>query len=168
MIDVRIRYNGVRVRLRGFGFRKFHNLRLLEAGLASVRTRLARGLGSDDAPTKPLSKRYAPYKSKVTRRKAVRDLRLTGDFLENFLPRYADDQMAVAYSRGRLGRMKAILYRDLINFSDNDQKVMRELTGEFFKEQVTEVRQQLAPRGSRGTPGRQAVAFRRQYFGRTL
>jgi hypothetical protein len=168
MIDVRIRYNGVRVRLRGFGFRKFHNLRLLEAGLASVRTRLERGLGSDDTPTQPLTKRYARYKSKVTRRKAVRDLRLTGDFLDNFLPRYADDHMAVAYSRGRLGRMKAILYRDLINFSENDQNAMRELAGRFFKEQVTEVRHQLTPQVSRGTPGRQAVTFRRQYFGRIL
>jgi hypothetical protein len=166
MIDVRIRYNGVRVRLRGFGFRKFHNLRLLEAGLASVRTRLLRGLGSDEAPTKPLTKRYARYKSKVTKRRAVRDLRLTGDFLDNLLPRYADDHMTVAYSRGRLGRMKAILYRDLINFSDNDQKVMRGLADQFFKTQVTAVREQFLPRTSGGSAGRQTATFRRQYFGR--
>ena len=152
MIDIRIRYNGVKVRLRGeMGMKKLHNLRLLEIGLASVKERLVRGIGSDDAPTAPLKKRYAIYKSKVLGKRAIRDLRLTGDFLDTLLPRYADDTQAVAYPGGRAGRMKAILYHDLVSFSDGDQRKIAAQAQKYFKAQVAQVAYRLAPGG--GKPG---------------
>lgn len=164
MIDLRIKYNGVRVRLRGFGQRKLINLRLLETGLKSVRGRLARGLGSDDEKTQPLTKYYARYKSKRTGRAAIRDLRLTGEFLDNFLPRYADDSRAAAYSRGRLGRMKAIKYRDLINFSATDQRAMSAEAKKYFRETTTQIFEPLTGDGRAGV-GRFKIssAFRRAF-----
>jgi hypothetical protein len=158
MPDVRIKYNGVRVRLRGFGMRKLHHLRILMVGLDSIRSRLARGIGETDGPTKPLTKRYAIYKSRVTRSRSIRDLRLTGELLDGLKPRYADDTKAVADASGRKGRMKARIYRDLLRFSPQDQEAMREMAADVFAEQVEQVTQQLSS-GRGAGPGRQPVGF---------
>ena len=147
MIDLRIKYNGVRVRVRGFTQRKLINIRLLEIGLDSMKERLSLGVGSDDAPTKPLSRSYARRKAKITRHKAIRDLRLTGKFLDTFQPRYSDDDRATANSGGRDGRLKAILYRDLINFSTTDQRRMSDAAGKWFREQTTQVFEPLTGGG---------------------
>jgi hypothetical protein len=165
MIDVRIKYNGVRVRLRGFGLKKIHNLKILEAGLKSVKERLARGMASDDAPTKPLTKGYAIRKSRLTRRKAIRDMRLTGKFLDNLLPRYADDHQAVAYSKGRDGRLKGQIYKDHISFSDSDQKKMAAVAEQQFRAEVNAITGQL--RGEfRSNFKRDRSFFSRQSFAR--
>jgi len=55
----------------------FHQLQMLKlgtVGLAAVKHRLAAGLGPTDGPAKPLTKRYAIYKSKRLRRRAVREI----------------------------------------------------------------------------------------------
>lgn len=133
IFDTRIRYNGVRVRIRGASFRRFHNLRILSAGVESIKFRLEKGIGSDDAKTEPLSTSYARRKSKLTRRRAIRDLDFTGQMLSELRPRYADDNQAIADTSTRMGRMKARLYKELLLFSDNDQAAMAELAGKLFK-----------------------------------
>lgn len=163
MLDLRIKQNGVKVRLVGFGPRKLINLRLLHTGLASMKARLAAGLDADDQKTKPLSKRYAIRKSKLTRKAARRDMRLTGAFLDTFQPRFADEQRSVAYAGGRLGRLKAILYRDLVNFSPTDIKAMQTLAAKLIKEEFKQVFEPLTGGGkSRGGAGRlkPATSFR--------
>ena len=61
-----------------------------------MKNRLAAGLGANDAPAKPLTKRYAIYKSKVLRRKAKRDLSLTGNMLRNLTLRTVSGKAAKA------------------------------------------------------------------------
>jgi hypothetical protein len=155
--DVRIKYNGVKVRLVGFGFGKYQNLRILEAGLASVKARLERGIGENDAPTKPLSKRYARYKAFVRRRKPVRD---------SIKPRYSDDRQAIADAGTRIGRLKARVHRDLLLFSERDQAAMLDTAGKLFQEGVSQGFT-AAPnyRRAAATP-RTAIRNRRTYFGR--
>lgn len=160
LLDLKIKRKGVNVRLVGFGNRKFLNLKLLDIGLASVKARLAKHIGSDDAPTKPLTKRYARRKSKLTGRAAWRDLRLTGSFLDGFLPRYSDDNRAVAQPAGRLGRIKAVLYRDLINFSAADQRAMYRAAEEMLTVPFSQV---FTPITSGAAPGTATAAARRQY-----
>lgn len=164
--DVRIKYNGVRVRLVGFGFGKYQNLRILETGLASVKERLERGVGEKDAPTKPLSKRYARYKAFVRRRKPVRDLNLTGQLLDSIKPRYSDDRQAIADAGTRIGRLKARVHRDLLLFSERDQAAMLDTAGKLFQEGVSQGLT-AAPnyRRAAATP-RTAIRNRRTYFGR--
>lgn len=136
IFDTRIRYNGVRVRIRGASFRRFHNLRILSAGVEAIKFRLEKGIGSDDARTKPLSKGYARRKSKLVRRRAIRDLDLTGQLLQELRPRYADDNRAIADTSTRMGRMKARLYRELLIFSENDQAAMAEIAARLFIDDV--------------------------------
>lgn len=143
--DIRIKYQGVRVRLRGFGFKKIHHLRLLLEGLRSIKARLAKAVDENDSRTKPLSKGYAIFKSRAGKGNQ-RNLRFSGALLDGIKPRYADDQQAIADATGQLGRMKARIYRDLLRFSPNDQAVMRKVADELFKENVEQVFQTLTPK----------------------
>lgn len=169
ILDVRIKWNGVNVRLRGFGFRKLHNLRIMDAGLKSIKARLAKGIGENDAPTDPLTKRYARFKSKRTGRKAIRDLTLTGSLLGGLKTRYADDRIAIAdagMGKGaRQDRMKARVHKKLLLFSPADQKAMLEVAQQLFKEGVTqEVRTGVRPTAAASS--RAAISSRKTYFGR--
>ena len=168
MIEARIKYNGVNVRLVGAGFAKYQNLRILEVGIKSIKARLARGISENDSPTKPLTKQYARYKSYVRRKKAVRDLDLTGRLLDEIKPRYADDRQAIADASTRLGRLKARKYADLLRFSDRDQATMLDTARDLFGE-VTE----QAIRIGRGIAkqrslSRSIVNNRTAYFGRSI
>ena len=136
MFDTRIRYDGVRLRLRGFTVKRFQNVRILQAGIESIKFRLEKGFGSNDAKTKPLTKAYARRKSKLTRRRAIRDLDLTGQLLSEIKVRYADDNQAIADASTRMGRMKARIYRDLLLFSDADQAKMQTAASKIFKQEV--------------------------------
>jgi hypothetical protein len=166
MLDLKLKRDGVKLRLVGFGPRKRFNLRVLEVGLASMKQRLARGVGSDDGPTRPLTKRYAIRKTRQLRQAAKRDMRLTGAFLDSFLPRYADEQRAAAYAGGRLGRAKAILYKEeLLNFSAADMRAMSEMARRLVPEEILQVSEKL----TRGAVGRMKPreTFRaRETFGR--
>lgn len=134
--DIRIKYNGVRVRLVGFGFRKYHNLRILETGLASIKERLSRGIGENDAPTEPLTKKYARFKAYARRLKPVRDLDLTGRLLDSIKPRYSDDRQAIADADTQKNRTKARKHKQLLMFSERDQAAMLDTASQLFGEGV--------------------------------
>lgn len=164
--DIRIKYDGVNVRLVGFGFRKFHNLRILEAGIKSMKERLAKGVSEDDGPTKPLKKRYARRKSKLTGRRAIRDLSLTGALLDEIKPRYADDRQAIADASTRAGRMKARIYADLLQFSNGDQAKMLELATDLFAEGVEQTVRVGRNLARAAATSRSTITARRTYFGK--
>lgn len=143
--DIRIKYQGARVRLRGFGFKKIHHLRLLIEGIRSIRVRLGKAVDENDTRTKPLSKGYAIFKTRSGKGN-LRNLRFTGALLEGIKPRYADDQQAIADATGSLGRIKARLYRDLLRFSPSDQAGMRKLAEDLFHDEAEQVFQALSPK----------------------
>jgi len=136
MFDTRIRYDGVRVRLRGLTIKRFQNVRILQAGLESIKFRVEKGIDSNEAKAKPLTKAYARRKSKITHRRAIRDLAFTGQLLSELKVRYADDNTAIADASTRMGRMKARIYRDMLIFSDGDQEKMRAVATKIFKQEV--------------------------------
>ena len=136
--EIRIKYNGVNVRLVGIGLTPVFNLRILEAGIASIRARLAKGLDTSDGPSRPLKKRYARYKAKVLRRLARRDGTLTGNTLSTLKTRYADERRAIAEPSGRESRLAFRVNRDLFLFSERDQAAMSVVAEKLFKERVTQ------------------------------
>jgi len=89
-------------------FRQLEMLKLGTVGLAAVKNRLAAGLGPTDGPAKPLTKRYAIYKSKRLRRRAVRDLSLTGSMLGNLSVRTVSERAAKAALTSRKERIKGL------------------------------------------------------------
>jgi hypothetical protein len=152
-------FNGVRVRLRAYNQdRARNNLRILATGIESMKRRLADGVGSDDQRLAPLTKNYAKYKSRVTGRRAVRDMRLTGSLLDGIKPRYADDSMAIADASGRRARMgkikagitdrvKARIHKRHLIFSPKDQEAMSREAAEVFQSHVAAVVGSLSPKG---------------------
>lgn len=162
--DVRIKYNGVKVRLVGWGFAKYHHLRILEAGISSIKARLARGIGSDDAPTKPLSKKYARFKAYSRRKRAIRDMELTGQLLDSIKPRYADDRQAIADAGTRIGRLKARVHRDLLIFSERDQAAMSDVAAGLFRSGVTEQFANIPRYRRAAATARASITARRSFF----
>jgi len=97
------------LRVDHLNFRQFQMLKLGTVGLAAVKNRLAAGLGPSDAPAKPLTKRYAIYKAKRLRRRAVRDLSLTGSMLGNLSVRTVSERAAKAALTSRKERIKGLV-----------------------------------------------------------
>lgn len=135
--DTRITYKGARVRLAGVQLLAEDNIRIIEAGYASMKERLSRGIGSDDAVAKALSKQYAELKTRRFGRAPIRDLRLTGALLDREIQvRYADDNGAIMDAASRLGRTKARVNRDMLQWSERDQAAMSEMAAQLFHDQV--------------------------------
>jgi hypothetical protein len=107
MPSVRIWFRN-QLRVDHLNFRQFEMLKLGTVGLAAVKNRLAAGLGPTDAPAKPLTERYAIYKSKRLRRRAVRDLTLTGSMLGNLSVRTVSERAAKAALTSRKERIKGL------------------------------------------------------------
>lgn len=99
-----------------FGQRRMRELG--NVATVSVRARLAKGRNAYDAPAKPLSKKYARYKTKKryqgrsipskagVGRRAVRDLWLTGDMLRNWNVRTVSASESVTDCSTRLNKTK--------------------------------------------------------------
>jgi hypothetical protein len=96
-----------RLRLDLLTFRQRDMVAIGAAGLLSVKKRLREARGPADGPAKPLSKRYAIYKSKRHRGNR-RDLWLTGKMLANLQLRTVRDNSARAGLTSRKERTKGL------------------------------------------------------------
>jgi len=147
MIQTKIKYNGKKVSLRGFGSNKYTMLRLAQAGLRSIRKRVSRGIGSDGTPMPPLTKNYAKYK----RRSDIRDLRLTGKMLENLSVRWASANQAKTALTSRKARIKGLANEQRspwCSYSPGDQAAIMKAAREDFKDDVSAVAERLIKGGT--------------------
>ena len=130
MISTRVKFNGKKVRLAGFGPQKYQMFALAQAGLKSIKMRVLSGTGSNDAVMPPLETkgkgtRYSirqgkmiefdkgnPYPTQKRRAglKPIRDLvgfGKDGHMLDDLRVTYADPKLArIDITRGS-SRMKA-------------------------------------------------------------
>jgi len=138
MPSVRI-WQKKQLRVDHLNFRQFQMVKLGTVGLAAVKNRLAAGLGGTDAPGKPLTKRYAIYKSKVLRRKATRDLSLTGSMLRNLTLRTVSENSAKASVTSRKERIKGFANARIepwLVFSPANRAAVTEAARRIFQENV--------------------------------
>jgi hypothetical protein len=138
MASVRI-WQKKQLRLDHLSFRQFQMVKLGTVGLAAVKNRLAAGLGPGDGPAKPLTKRYAIYKSKVLRRRAVRDLSLTGSMLRNLTLRTVSENAAKASLTSRKERVKGLgnaKFEPWLVFSPANRAAVTEAARRIFQENV--------------------------------
>jgi hypothetical protein len=136
MPSVRI-WHKKQLRVDHLNFRQFQMLKIGTVGLAAVKNRLAAGLGPNDAPAKPLTKRYAIYKSKVLRRRAIRDLSLTGNLLRNLTLRTVSEKAAKASLTSRKERIKgqaAERIEPWLVFSPANNRAVMEAARRIFRE----------------------------------
>jgi hypothetical protein len=138
MASVRI-WHKKQLRVDHLNFRQFQMVKLGTVGLAAVKNRLAAGLGPSDGPAKPLTKRYAIYKSKVLRRKATRDLSLTGSMLRNLTLRTVSEKAAKASLTSRKERVKGLgnlRIEPWLVFSPANRAAVIEAARRIFQENV--------------------------------
>lgn len=95
------------LRLDALTFRQRDMVQIGSAGLLSVFKRLSNAQGPTDAPAKPLTKRYAIYKSRLHRGNR-RNLSLTGKMLSNLKLRTVSDKQAKAALTSRKERIKGL------------------------------------------------------------
>ena len=104
MAYVRI-YQKKQIRLDRLSFRQSQMFKIGNVGVAAVKNRVAAAQGPDDGSAKPLTKRYAIWKTRLGKGNR-RNLMLTGDMLRNFLVRTVNDNRATATNSTRKDRIK--------------------------------------------------------------
>ena len=65
LFTTKIEFNGSKIRLLGFGIQRYQMALLGQFALNSIKARVAKGVGSDDAAMKPLTDRYRVWKQKI-------------------------------------------------------------------------------------------------------
>jgi hypothetical protein len=105
MPSVRV-YQKKQIRLDRLSFRQTQMFKVGNVGVAAVKNRLAAAQGPSDSAAKPLTKRYAIWKTKIGKGNR-RNLMLTGDMLRNFQVRTVSENKAKASNSTRKDRIKA-------------------------------------------------------------
>ncbi len=105
MPSVRV-YQKKQIRLDRLNLRQTQMFKIGNAGVASVKNRLTAAQGPADSSAKPLTKRYAIWKTKLGRGNR-RNLMLSGDMLRNFQVRTVSENRAKASVSTRKDRIKA-------------------------------------------------------------
>ena len=105
MPSVRI-YQKKQIRLDLLNVRQTAMFKIGNVGVAAVKNRLTAAQGPTDSPTKPLTKRYAIWKTKRGKGNR-RNLSFTGDMLRNFQVRTVSENRARASLSTRKDRIKA-------------------------------------------------------------
>ena len=117
-------------------FRHQDMVKIGTVGVAAMKNRLEVARGPGDAPAKPLTKRYAIYKTRRGKRNR-RNLRLTGRMLENFTLRTVTESTAKASLTSRKERIKGWANQKIepwVVLSPKNQAAVREATRRVLAE----------------------------------
>ena len=137
MPSVRV-YQKKQLRLDRLNFRQAEMYKIGNVGVAAVKNRLAAAQGPNDSSAKPLTKRYAIWKTKQGKGNR-RNLTLTGNMLQNFQVRTVSENRAKASNSTRKDRIKAWITNKIqpwIAFSPKNRTVVEESANRVFKEMV--------------------------------
>ena len=105
MASVRI-WQNKQIRLGRLNFKQHQMFKIGNVGVAAVKNRVGAALGPSDAPAKPLTKRYAIFKTRKGKGNR-RNLTFSGDLLRNFQVRTVSENRAKANVSTRKDRIKA-------------------------------------------------------------
>jgi len=137
MPSVRV-YQKKQIRLDRLNFRQTQMFKIGNVGIAAVKNRVGAVLGPNDAPSKPLTKRYAIRKTKLGKGNR-RNLALTGDMLRNFQVRTVSENKAKASNSTRKDRIKAWVNQKIepwIVFSPKNKAAVLEATKRVINEMI--------------------------------
>lgn len=165
---MKVRLSGANV--AGFGlntaslFRKSQMEQLGKLGIATMRARVAKGIGSNDAPMRPL--KVFPIRNRrgqFVRRQSYAEWKVRhglqgfrdlygegtggGHMLDNFTIRYVDESLVRMAFTSRVGRAKAITNErrePFLGWSPSDERVLIRAAERMFSGQIEVLRQKLA------------------------
>ena len=126
------------IRLDRLSFAQHQMFKIGNVGVAAVKNRLAAAQGPTDSAAKPLTKRYAIWKTKLGRGNR-RTLAFTGDMLRNFQVRTVSENKARAGLSTRKDRIKAWANQKIetwVVFSARNRAAVTEAARRVFRESV--------------------------------
>ncbi|MEX2264640.1 MAG: hypothetical protein WD696_21980 [Bryobacteraceae bacterium] len=135
MPSVRV-YQKKQIRLDRLSFRQTQMFKVGNVGVAAVKNRLAAAQGPTDSTAKPLTKRYAIWKTKIGKGNR-RNLMLTGDMLRNFQVRTVSENKAKASTSTRKDRIKAWITNKIepwITFSPRNRNAVLDAMNRILQE----------------------------------
>ena len=135
MPSVRV-YQKKQIRLDRLSFRQTQMFKVGNVGVAAVKNRLAAAQGPTDSAAKPLTKRYAIWKTKIGKGNR-RNLMLTGDMLRNFQVRTVSENKAKASTSTRKDRIKAWITNKIepwITFSPRNRNAVLDAMNRILQE----------------------------------
>ena len=135
MPSVRV-YQKKQIRLDRLSFRQTQMFKVGNVGVAAVKNRLAAAQGPTDSSAKPLTKRYAIWKTKIGKGNR-RNLMLTGDMLRNFQVRTVSENKAKANTSTRKDRIKAWITNKIepwITFSPRNRNAVLDAMNRILQE----------------------------------
>ncbi len=135
MPSVRI-YQKKQIRLDLLNVKQTAMFKIGNVGVAAVKNRVAAVQGPADSTAKPLTKRYAIWKSKLGRGNR-RNLTFTGDMLRNFQVRTVSENRAKASLSTRKDRIKAWVNQKIepwVVFSPKNKAAVVEATRRVLNE----------------------------------
>jgi hypothetical protein len=135
MASVRV-FQKKQIRLDRLNFRQMQMFKIGTVGVAAVKNRLAAAQGPADSSAKPLTKRYAIWKTKIGKGNR-RNLMLTGDMQRNFQVRTVSENKAKASNSTRKDRIKAWITNKIepwITFSPRNKAAVIDATNRILIE----------------------------------
>ena len=135
MPSVRV-YQKKQIRLDRLSFAQSQMFKVGNVGVAAVKNRLGAAQGPSDGPAKPLTKRYAIWKTKLGKGNR-RNLTLTGDMLRNFQVRTVSENKAKASTSTRKDRVKAWITNKIepwITFSPKNRTAVLDAMNRVLQE----------------------------------
>ena len=135
MPSIRV-YQKKQIRLDRLSFRQTQMFKVGNVGVAAVKNRVAAAQGPTDSSAKPLTKRYAIWKTKIGKGNR-RNLMLTGDMLRNFQVRTVSENRAKASNSTRKDRIKAWITSKIepwIVFSPRNRTAVRDAMNRVLQE----------------------------------
>ena len=135
MASVRV-YVKKQVRIDRMTIRQQQMLKVGTVGVAAVKNRLAASQGANDTAAKPLTKRYAIWKTKRGKGN-LRNLYLTGEMLRNFQVRTVSENKAKASNSTRKNRIKAWITSKIepwVVFSPKNREAVRAAASKVLSE----------------------------------
>ncbi len=134
MPSVRV-YQKKQLRLDLLNFRQRQMYELGGVGVTAVKSRLGNSQGPGDSAAKPLTKRYAIFKTRKGKGNR-RNLAFTGDLLRNFQVRTVSENRAKASVSTRKDRIKAWANQkreEWMVFSPRNRAVVVEAAGKMLE-----------------------------------
>ena len=135
MGSVRI-YQKKEIRLDRLNVKQHQMFKVGNVGAAVVKNRLGASIGPNYGPAKPLTKRYAIWKTKLGRGNR-RNLTLTGNMLRNFQVRTVSENKAKASTSTRKDRIKAWITNKIepwITFSPKNRTAVVDAANRVLQE----------------------------------
>lgn len=146
MISFKVQFTRIKIDIKALKLDTAQRRELGEFAIRTIKDRLAAGLDANDRKMAALTKRYQALKQRRTGR-AIRDLRLTGEMLDNLSVRSVDEDIVIAFTSAS-ARVKAFRNQQIVNWFGFSPADMRKIAVKWWALQARNIERKLFQRAA--------------------